>query len=281
MDVKKHSISSTIVYVLLAFAAILIMGAMTMGLVAMRPIGYLIRCVLYCSLVFVVIRHLALVYGITLEECRITPPRFTFIGICVAILLPTLMLLYQIHGQEGLFIVNQSLEKEYIIDTILYLLFYTGFCSGIVEEIVFRGFMTGVCEQQFGRKFALVIPTILFILPHLRNHNDATSMICGSAFYVGISVLCTVIAYRSNSVWDSVLVHAFWDIFAARGAVVAVSSEVVSNAFITYVLADEANHPLMNVTGNQNLLVIAVMLFMISIIVLGVTHIEKRLKVLK
>ena len=66
-----------------------------------------------------------------------------------------------------------------------------------------------------------------------------------------ISIFFTVLTYKTGSIWDAALVHAFWDMFAARSNVVAVSSEIQSGAFFTYVLEHPEYHPLLSMNGNE------------------------------
>lgn len=154
---------------LLGFVMLLFSGMFTQPLERiMPPYGYLLRFLMYTVFTFASVRFLVKQEELTLEECRITKVRLHPPGILFAVFLPIVMVLWKIHGEPGYFIYSQ-MSTEQSMELVFYLMFHTGFCSGIVEEVMFRGALTRICEEGFSRRFAWVVPTILFTLPHLRN----------------------------------------------------------------------------------------------------------------
>ncbi|MBE5972262.1 MAG: CPBP family intramembrane metalloprotease [Lachnoclostridium sp.] len=240
----------------------------------MPPYGYLFRFLVYAALTIASVKYLTKQAGITLEQCRITKVRLHPLGILFAICLPVVMVLWTIHGEPGHFVYNQ-MSTEQAMEILFYLMFHTGFCSGIVEEMMFRGALTRICEEKVGRRLAWIMPTFLFVLPHLRNISSPLDFWSTCLFMTAISIFFTVLTYRTGTVWDAALVHAFWDMFAARSNVVAVSSEMESGAFFTYVLDCPELHPLQNVRGNESLWMVSAV-FLVCSGLLAVSNLRKK-----
>lgn len=238
------------------------------------PFGYLFRFLTYMILTFVGIRSLAKRNRLTLQECRITKIRLHPLGLFFSVLFPIIMIVWKIHGEPGRFVYNE-MSFESAMEIVFYLMFHTGFCSGIVEEVMFRGVLTRICEDSFARRFAWIMPTFLFVLPHLRNIGSMADFMNTCLFMVAFSLFLTALTYRTGTVWDAVVVHAFWDMFAARNHVVAVSSEVESGAFFTYVLEKPELHPLLHVKANEFMWLISVM-FIVCTVGLILTNSVKR-----
>lgn len=252
----------------MGFVWLFFVGMLTMPLEkVMPPYGYLFRFLAYMILTFVGVRFLAKCNGLTLQECYITKIRLHPLGLFFSIFFPIAMIVWKIHGEPGRFVYNE-IQLEQALEIILYLMFHTGFCSGIVEEMMFRGALTRICEERFGKQVAWVFPTFLFVLPHLRNIGSLADLWNTWLFMAVFSVFLTVLTYRTGTIWDAVLVHAFWDMFAARNNFVAVSSEMQNDAFFTYVLEYPESHPLMNRNGNEFMWMVSVLFLICTLLLL-------------
>ncbi|MCI9569169.1 MAG: CPBP family intramembrane metalloprotease [Lachnospiraceae bacterium] len=131
-----------------------------------------------------------------------------------------------------------------------YLIFYTGFCSSIVEEMVFRGYLVKLSENRWDRRKGMILPGLLFGLVH--SFPFGTSYLYGQLFfYLSISILFTVMTYRSGSIWDSVLVHAFWDIFVVRNIVFSIDHQENTESFFSYVLTGNVPNPILELSMTQ------------------------------
>ena len=85
--------------------------------------------------------------------------------------------------------------------------------SGILEEMLFRGYIMKLLEFGWNRRIAVLFPSVLFGLLHIPSMStfDIASLLllAGSGTLVG--VMFSLAAYKGNSVSNSALIHAFWN----------------------------------------------------------------------
>ena len=124
-----------------------------------------------------------------------------------------------------------SMSSRQTMATVFYLLFGTGFCSGITEEMMFRGYMTKISERHWGKISAIIAPTLLFTLGHYRAGMDILTFLKQSLFMISFSILLTIVTYQSGQIWDAALIHAIWDIFAVSNGVYSVDYGMSPNTF--------------------------------------------------
>ena len=85
--------------------------------------------------------------------------------------------------------------------------------SGILEEMLFRGYMMRLLESGWNRRFAILVPSVVFGLLHIPSMD--TFSIAGvllltlSGTLVGI--MFSIAAYRGNSIGNSALLHGVWN----------------------------------------------------------------------
>ncbi|AXQ78480.1 CPBP family intramembrane metalloprotease [Streptococcus chenjunshii] len=84
----------------------------------------------------------------------------------------------------------------------------------IVEEIFFRGFLMTLFEIKYSRTIAVLVPSLIFALLHLLN-GSLDFLMTGQLIIAGLSfsALLSYSVYETNSITDSVLIHAFWNFF--------------------------------------------------------------------
>lgn len=256
----------TILYSLLPISLMFAAGTLLrVTIAAFGAFGYVLRFVCYVGIVRWVISWCAKNTGLTMDDCRIPRLYFSIRGILAAVLLPASIILLEIFGQPGHWEVA-GLPQGELVERVLYLLFYSGFCSGITEEMVFRGYVLRLNERQWGKIQGMLIAAILFAMLHFPFGHSLTMNVLRVLLYVSISILLTLLTWSRNSIWDGALVHAFWNMFAVGGNAIAVDSEVDSSALITYVLDGGPSHPLQGLTAEQMLLLaIAIVWIWISI----------------
>lgn len=228
----------------------------------MIPYGYVLHFVLYTFGVYTIISYLSKIYGLSLIECRISSPKFTLCGITVSAALPIIFWTIEICGQSGYWKFNE-MPRSQIIEKIFYLFFYTGLCSGLVEEMMFRGYLTKISEQHWGKIKGILLPTFLFIIGHCNLGDRLYITIPQILFYSSMSVLLTLVTYKSNSIWDAALIHSVWDMLVARNDVVSVDSKMDYTAFVTFILEDETTHPLINLSDAELLIISSFILWVI------------------
>lgn len=72
-----------------------------------------------------------------------------------------------------------------------------------VEELFFRGFLFYGLRQRFGWRWAAVISTAFFALLHLQPVNSLPIFLLGFLF--------AYISHIGNSIWPSIILHAFYN----------------------------------------------------------------------
>src|SRR6056297_2546063 len=84
-----------------------------------------------------------------------------------------------------------------------------GIFPGVSEELFFRGFVQRRLLHRYSPVTAIGITTILFALLHVTPHGIALASVMG--------VWLGVVAWRTGSIWPSVVCHAFvnsaWNVY--------------------------------------------------------------------
>jgi len=78
---------------------------------------------------------------------------------------------------------------------------FISLAPGLMEELLFRGYLQTRLLQRWKPGFAIVVSSSLFALFHITPHSMALAFIAG--LYLG------VLAWRTGSIWPGVLCHAF------------------------------------------------------------------------
>lgn len=93
--------------------------------------------------------------------------------------------------------------------------FITACSAGIIEELLFRGYLLKLIEDKWGAVIAVSITSILFAALHLLTVNGLKLidmlliLIAGSL----VGILFSLIVYRTGNVWNAVTVHVGWNFF--------------------------------------------------------------------
>ncbi len=140
---------------------------------------------------------------------------------------------------QGHWSIHQN-PAAHVLGPVFRAIFYSGFCSGIVEEMMFRGYLAKLSEQRWGTKHALWLPSILFAFGHFRPGMNLLLFMFQFALYLCIGCLLTILTLQTGSVWNAVLVHSFWNLFVSGTSIVSVSSAPDSSALFTYVISAES-----------------------------------------
>lgn len=115
-------------------------------------------------------------------------------------------------------------------------IFVIGFASGIVEEMVFRGIIMSVIEKRFSRTVAIIAPSLLFGLFHIINRRfDFVSYVLVIFAGTMVGVMFSLITIESKSVWNSAIVHAFWNIIII-GGILNIGTTFDEKSLYSYIL---------------------------------------------
>jgi len=173
--------------------------------------------------------------GLTLKDCRIGRNAPGVIWIIMAIVMPIAITWIMI-TQPGHMVHNDisASTRHYLIT---YAIFNVGLGSGIVEELVLRGVIMRAVEAKWDRATAVVIPS--FVIGFLGLSGIGSSDPVLIMLTVGCSTMASImyslIALDSNSVWSSCIFHGFWNMVMI-GGIVSVGSSSTMSSIYTYVL---------------------------------------------
>lgn len=86
--------------------------------------------------------------------------------------------------------------------------------AGILEEIVFRGYIMRLIEVKWNKCIAIILPSFIFSLMHIPSMQQFSfiglSLLICSGTLVGI--MFSLITYKNNSIWGSALIHMVWNV---------------------------------------------------------------------
>lgn len=153
----------------------------------------------------------------------------------VALLLPLLVTAFYVVFVPGSFLQN-DLDLNQTLEILSASIFFTGFGAGIVEEMVFRGVMMSAIEKRFNKKIAIIVPSVLFGFIHILGMGfDLLS--CTLVVLAGtmVGIMFSLIASETKSIWNSAVVHAFWNIIII-GGILWTGTEVDEYSLYSYVL---------------------------------------------
>ncbi|MGN1166673.1 MAG: lysostaphin resistance A-like protein [Lachnospiraceae bacterium] len=156
----------------------------------------------------------------------------------VAILLPAVV--------KGIFLllpgefVSSGMSKSQMLNTLSAGIVFTGIAAGFVEEMVFRGVIMGLLKERWNTKVAIMVPSVLFALVHLIGMKF-TVLSCILVLIAGtmVGVMFSMIALESNSVWNSGIVHAVWNIVIIGGGL-SIGEAANEYSIMSYVLKSDS-----------------------------------------
>lgn len=196
-------LGNTIVMVLYLF----FVRSLLRGLFTHNIVSGTFGLVLLTFLIYLFIRNRCKSKKLSPSECYISHVSFSVSGILIAIFVPaaTVFLLTRLPGTWS----SSHLSLDYICAVTIPYIIDWGLSSGINEEMVFRGYLLKVVEQNYGKKAAVIYTSLVFGALHLANGPlTAMEMILFFAYTSSIGILLACITLKSGSIWNSVLVHA-------------------------------------------------------------------------
>ena len=170
-----------------------------------------------------------------LQDNGITRFRLELKWVVLALLLPLAVMASYLLIFPGEY-VTSGMTNERIFETVMTGILYTGIAAGLVEEIVFRGFIFHSLERAWNTKVAVIVPSLLFGIVHIIGMDFSVGscllvILAGTA----VGIMFTLIMMESGSVWCSAFVHAMWNIIVI-GGLLTVSGAPDEYSVNTYVL---------------------------------------------
>ena len=144
----------------------------------------------------------------SLSVSSFNPLKWGFIGV----LLPVAVLsIFYILGNLTIVSTNFQINQERALDIILKALGMS-LAAGIVEEIVFRGYLVNLLAKKYSFWVAGLIPSFLFTIIHI----GAASQSLLNVFQlllagILVSIMFLVIYKKTGSIWNASIVHFLWN----------------------------------------------------------------------
>lgn len=234
---------SSLIFSALSAISLFIIGRMLLNGIASIavPFGYLLYFLLFLGFTYCLIKKLAKANGMTMSDCYLSRPFITRTGAAAAVFFPILVFLWESWGAAGTWYVNKSVSFS-LLTALFHAFFYSGLSSGIGEEMLFRGYLTGLCVKLKRPLDPYILPGILFALGHLPQllHQTSPLLFALQFFqYLSLSFFLTSLTLKSRSIWDAALFHASWNLFVAGNSVISTEITPNPNAIFTYVLEGE------------------------------------------
>lgn len=174
------------------------------------------------------------VLQLSLEECKISKasiePFWCVAAVVMPILVSVILIITSGHWE------NSDMSGSEIRAVITGAVFFFGFGTGIVEEMIFRGVIMSLLEYRFNKAAAVIVPSVLFGLLHIiGNELDFIStvqlILAGSM----VGILFSLVTYESGNIWNSALIHGVWNVVMV-GGIIHIGDAASENAIYNYVL---------------------------------------------
>ena len=114
------------------------------------------------------------------------------------------------------FIIGEPTMTALNIEEIIVVVIYSAIAAlkaGVLEEMLFRGYILKFLELKWGRVVAVLLPSFLFSLMHIPSMEEFSVagilLLVISGTLVGI--MFSLITYMGNSISNSGLLHAVWN----------------------------------------------------------------------
>jgi membrane protease YdiL (CAAX protease family) len=142
---------------------------------------------------------------LTFENFR--PLKWALVGI----LMPALVILiFYFSGNLEVLQTNFTLDQSLIIDNILKA-FGMSLAAGIIEELVFRGYMVNLLSRKYSFWIAGIIPSLLFTIIHIGAAKSVLNIFQLLVAGMLVSIMFLVIYKRTGSIWNASVVHFLWN----------------------------------------------------------------------
>ena len=143
----------------------------------------------------------------SLSISSFSPLKWGFIGV----LLPVAVLsIFYFSGNLAIVSTNFQIEQERALDIILRALGMS-LAAGIVEEIVFRGYLVNLLARNYSFWVAGIIPSFLFTLIHIGAAKSLLNILQLLVAGMLVSILFLIIYKKTGSIWNASIVHFLWN----------------------------------------------------------------------
>ena len=152
------------------------------------------------------------------------------IWVLVGLALPLTVIVFYILTQYVVFEKQDQLPLNTVL-TFIIGSFITACSAGVIEEILFRGYLFKLIEDKWNAVTAILVTSVLFGALHLLTVNgqqllDVCLILIGGTL---VGILFSLIVYKTRVVWNAVVVHIIWNFF-------------MNSKIVQFVSASDQNH---------------------------------------
>ena len=160
-------------------------------------------------------------------------------GVLLSVLLPAFVVIaFIIIGKTE---INSYSSGKIILIVIASMI--TALKAGILEEMLFRGFIMKLLENRWNKYIAILMPSFIFSLAHIPSMKAfsfggvALLMISGTL----AGVMFSLVAYKGNSIGNSALMHAVWNFVMVTDVLqIAAAPEASSETIFSVTVASDS-----------------------------------------
>ena len=129
----------------------------------------------------------------------------------VGLILPlAVLLIFYLLGNLNISASNFQLSNEIILDNVLKALGMS-LAAGIVEEVVFRGYMVNLLAKKYSFWVAGIVPSFLFTVVHIGAAHSLLNVFQLLVAGMLVSIMFLVIYKKTGSIWNASIVHFLWN----------------------------------------------------------------------
>lgn len=228
----------------------------------LSPLGPFLRMMISTFLTYGIIKVLCNLADLDMNDCNLAFKGVSGRGIGISLVLIAAFFFLRTGGKQGQWKLNDAFLAMSISNAIACLC--SSFCSGITEEMFFRGYLTALSRRCWGKWLCIWLPTVFFVLGHTPVLGKNVSVHFSKILLYGsLSVLLTILTYKSKSIGDGAFVHIIWNVFVSGDDIISVSDTLDTTAVFTYVTAE--NNPIF---VNPYYLSLAIVVGMIVLLIL-------------
>lgn len=157
----------------------------------------------------------------------------------LGLILPFAVLgIFYLTGNLEILDTDFNISQEIIIDNILKALGMS-FAAGIIEELVFRGYMVNLLNKKYTFWFSAIFPSLLFTLVHIGGTDSLLNAV--QLLFAGmlVSMMFLAIYKKTGSIWNACTVHFLWNFLNF-------------NEMVDYGESNEPTHALIELNLGQN-----------------------------
>ncbi|MGX6962850.1 CPBP family intramembrane glutamic endopeptidase [Vagococcus xieshaowenii] len=165
-----------------------------------------------CSITYVIVTYLLLKLIITkflkqpLNSFLMTKFKLKKEWVLMGILLPVSIIFIMSITLKGELYFNKNVDYINIIIGI-----FMGMAAGIVEELIFRGFIMNYIKSKYGVFIGILLSSILFGALHIQGAYNYTSMILLLVGGTLVGTMFSVMANYHHTIWASITLHTIWN----------------------------------------------------------------------